>query len=475
MKIAEESSLRPVASDRPLRAASAPRAREIGLNEYLRSRYAKVAALLLGSSIVEGGAVRYARQLSDQIGSRLAGSPGERAAISWAVTEIRRLGLEPREEPVMVPVWVRGEETARLLTPASQRVIVAALGGSEPTPAMGVRANVVEVESFESLRALGEEGVRGRIVLFNKQMEPGLEGYSAVVDLRTQGASESARLGAVGSLVRSIGTTNGRLPHTGSVRYADGVPRIPSAAISAEDADLIHRLLAHDDRVDLMLRLGCETRPDVPGANVVAELPGRERPEEIVLIGAHLDSWDLGTGAIDDAAGVGMVLNTLRMFRAHGLVPRRSVRAVLYANEENGLTGARAYAEAHTAEMDRHAVAIEADTGAGRPLGLAVHAGPGASDRIEALCRFLLPGTPRILEQVGGSDIEPLGEHGVPLLGLLQNEDHYFDWHHTAADTFDKIEPYALAETAAFFATVAYVQAEDEGLLPRPAPTNPRS
>ncbi|MGH8676364.1 MAG: M20/M25/M40 family metallo-hydrolase, partial [Burkholderiales bacterium] len=262
-----------------------------------------------------------------------------------------------------------------------------------------------------------------------------------------------------------------RLVHTGQVSYADDAPKIPAAAISAEDADLLHRLLAGDDGVKLVLRLSCETRPDAPGANVVAELPGRERPEEVVLIGAHLDSWDLGTGAIDDAAGVGIVLDTLRMLKAHDLLPRRSVRAVLYANEENGLSGGRAYAKNHAVELGRHVVAIEADAGAGRPEGFAVHAGPGGADRIAALSRLLLPEGPRIVEQIDSSDIAPLAPHGVPLLGLLQDESHYFDWHHTAADTFDKIDSRALAESAAFLAIAAYVLAEDEAVLPRPAPT----
>lgn len=436
-----------------------------------RDRYADVAARLHESALVERGATRYAQQLSDRIGPRLAGSVGEKAAVAWAVREIRRLGVEPREELVMVPVWVRGEETARLLAPIEQRVIVTALGSSLPTPPGGISAEVVEVDSFESMKTLGEARIRGRIVLFNKPMEPGLAGYSAIVNLRMGGASEAARLGAVAAVVRSLGTTNQRLPHTGQVDYAADAPRIPAAAISAEDAELIHRLGAAGDTVRLTLRLGCEARPDAPGANVVAEIPGREIPEEVVLIGAHLDSWDLGTGASDDAAGVGMVLDSLRMLKAHGLVPRRSIRAVLFANEENGLSGGRAYAEVHASELDRHVVAIEADLGAGRPLGLAVHAGPGGSDRIAAIAGLLLPEGALIVEQIGGADISLLAAHGVPLLGLLQDESRYFDWHHTAADTFDKIEPRALAESAAFLATVAYVLAEDEALLPRPTPT----
>ncbi len=434
--------------------------------EPLMSRYAGVAARLLDAALNQGGAARYAQHLSDRIGPRLAGSPGEKAAVAWAVDEIRSLGLEAREEPVMVPVWRRGEDSARLLSPVEHRLAIAALGGSPATPAAGVSADVVEVDSLEGLKALGASNVRGRVVLFNRMMEPGLAGYSAIVALRTAGASEAARLGAVASLVRSIGTGHGRLPHTGSVVYSPDAPAIPAAAVSAEDGELMHRLLAAGSNVRVRLRLGCTSSADVPGANVVAELRGRTHPEEIVLIGAHLDSWDLGSGAIDDAAGVGMVLDALRLLSSNGLVPRRTVRAVLFANEENGLRGGLGYAEAHASELDRHVVAIEADAGAGRPLGVSVHAGPEAAKAVVALAGLLLE-QPLVREEIGGPDLEPLAGAGVPLLGLIQDESRYFDWHHTAADTFDKIDPRSLAESTAFLATLAYVLADDEATLAR--------
>jgi hypothetical protein len=436
-------------------------------------RHAATASRLLEGALADGGAARYAQQLSDRVGPRLAGSPGEKAAVAWALGELRRLGLEPRAETLMVPVWVRGEESARILAPVEQRLVVTALGGSIPTPPDGVTAEVVEADSFEALRALGAARVRGRIVLWNRPMQPGFAGYSAINKLRGSGASEAARLGAVASLVRSLGSTSQRLPHTGGMRYASDAPKIPAAAVTAEDADLVARLLAAGDSVRVTLRLGCETRPDVPGANVVAELVGRERPDEIVLIGAHLDSWDLGTGAIDDAAGVGIVLESLRLLKAHGLTPRRTLRAVLFANEENGLRGARAYAAEHAHELERHVAAIEADAGAGRPQGLAVHAGPGGAATL-ARVAGLLPGlgATRIVQQIGGADISVLAPRQVPLVGLLQDDRHYFDWHHTPADTFDKIEPLALAEAAGFFAAVAWVLAEDELVLPRPEPAS---
>lgn len=431
------------------------------------SRHAGVTARLLEAAISQRGAAGYAQHLADRIGPRLAGSPGERAAVAWAVDAIRSLGLEAWEEPVMVPVWRRGEESAWIRSPVEQRLVITALGGSPPTPPAGLSAEIVEAHSIPALKALGASSVRGRVVLFNRIMESGLPGYSAVVGLRTDGPSEAARLGAVASLVRSIGTGQSRLPHTGSVVYSPDSPAIPAAAISAEDAELVHRLLAAGSNVRVALTLGCGPAVDLPGANVVAELRGRTHPEEVVLIGAHLDSWDLGTGALDDAAGVGMVIDTLRLLASNGFVPRRTVRAVLFANEENGLRGGQGYAKAHAFELDRHVVAIEADAGAGRPLGLSVHAGTEGTKAVADLAGLLLE-RPVIREEVGGADIEPLAAAGVPLLGLIQDESRYFDWHHTAADTFDKIDPRALAESTAFLATIAYILAEDPTTLPRP-------
>ena len=438
-----------------------------GATEQAMDPYSEVAARLLRSAATGEGAARYARHLADRIGPRLAGSPGEKAAVAWAVDEIRAIGLEARTEAVMVPVWRRGEARGRVLSPVEQRLAIAALGGSPPTPPSGIGADVVEVDSVETLEALGASRVRGRIVLFNRAMEPGLAGYSAVVGLRTDGASRAARLGAVASLVRSVGTGHYRLVHTGSVVYSPDAPEIPAAAVSAEDAELLHRLLAAGAKVKVTLNLSCATLPDVLGANVVAELRGRSHPEEIVLIGAHLDSWDLGTGAIDDAAGVGIVLDALRLLASSGLSPRRTVRAVLFANEENGLRGGQGYAVAHALELDRHVAAIEADAGTGRPLGLSVHAGPGGAERIAAFARLLLE-QPVVREEIGGPDIEPLAAAGVPLLDLVQDESRYFDWHHTAADTFDKIEAAPLAESTGFLATMAYVLAEEAATLPRP-------
>jgi hypothetical protein len=445
----------------PLEPASAP--------------YAAAAGQIIGAELVDGQAFAILAHLTDRIGPRLSGSAGAEAAVAWTAGRLRSYGLAVREEPVQVPHWVRGLEEAEILVPAPRPVPVTALGGSEPTPAEGVTAEVVEAAGIEGLRSLGADAVRGRIVLFNTPMTVrGMEGYGPAVAQRTRGASEAARLGAVAALVRSVGTLSARLLHTGAVSYQESAPRIPAAAVTAEDADLIHRLLASGETVRMRLRLGCRTLPDAPSANVVADLEGRESPGEIVLIAAHLDSWDLGTGAVDDGAGVAMVMEALRLLKELGLRPRRTIRGVLYMNEENGLRGARAYAEAHAAELPRHVAALESDSGAARPTGLSATVGPGGLERLRDLVRLLRPlGADGVVAGGGGADIAPLQSGSVPLLGLRLDTTRYFDWHHSPADTLDKVDPKELALGAAAVAVMAYTLAEMPETLPRPAPPPP--
>jgi len=438
--------------------------------------HASAAGRIIGAELVDGQAYALLQHLTDRIGPRLTGSAGAEAAVAWAAERLRSYGLAVRTEKVMVPRWVRGAEEAEIVAPAPQRVLVTALGGSEPTPAEGIAAEVVEAGGLEGLEALDAAAVQGKIVLFNAPMTVrGMEGYGPAVAQRTRGAVAAARRGAVAAVVRSAGTLSARLVHTGAMSYAEAVPRIPAAAIAAEDADLIHRLLASGETVRLRLRLGCRTLPDVESANVVADLPGRQSPGEIVLIGAHLDSWDLGTGAVDDGAGVAMVMETLRLLRALGLEPRRTIRGVLFMNEENGLRGGKAYAQGHAAELHRHVAALESDSGAGRPTGLSATVGPGGLDMLRRdLALLLRPlGAEEVVAGGGGADIEPLHASAVPLLGLSLDATRYFDWHHSPADTLDKVDPRELALGAAALAVTAYVLAEMPGTLPRPAPPEP--
>jgi hypothetical protein len=377
----------------------------------------------------------------------------------------------------VVAVWIRGEEEARVVAPHPHPLAVTALGGSVATPPEGLEAEVMEAASFEDLERLGD-AVRGRIVLFNRDMGRGPDdGYGTVSRLRVLGAGEAARHGAVGMLLRSLGTAAYRLPHTGMMSYPEEGERIPAAAVAEEDADLLHRLLASGEPVRVRLRLTCESRPDVEEANVVGEIRGRAAPDEVVVIGAHLDSWDLGTGALDDGFGVVVVMEAMRLLRALDLTPRRTVRAVLFANEENGLRGGRGYAEAHAEALHRHVAAIESDSGGAALRGWGISAGDGAVEILTQLAAPLaLLGGGDVRAGGGGADISPMRPAGVPQIGLRQDSARYFDYHHTAADTLDKVDPEHLAANAAALAVMAYSLAEWQGTLPRlPLPDEPAS
>lgn len=422
------------------------------------------------------GAYAVARSLTDEVGPRLAGSPGDARAVAWALAAMRAAGLaNVRAEPVKVPRWLRGaieegdvvDGTGR----ATQRLGLMALGGSGPTGPGGAPlvAEVVEVKSLAELSALPPERVRGRIVLFNTEMHRGADGmanYGEVAPVRALGPLSAAKLGAVGALVRSLGVVNYRLPHTGAIRTADDVPRIPAAAVAGEDADLLHRLLQRGP-VRVRLRLDCSQASDADSANVIGEAPGSgAQASEIVLVGAHLDSWDVGTGAQDDAAGVSIGLTALRALRT--VAPaRRTVRLVLFANEENGLRGAKTYAEVHAAELGRHVAALELDSGGGRPQAV-TFAGPATAR--ELLGRVIAPlraiGIERVLDrEAGGADLSTI-EGKVPIVGLIQDTSRYFEWHHTQADTLDKLDRLDLNLSAAAVAVLLRGLADAPERLP---------
>ncbi len=430
----------------------------------------QVAGQLIGAALSEGRAYARLAELTDGIGPRLSGSEGEQAAVQWAKRAFEADGVKVWLEPVKVPRWVRGEERARVL--ASERfrehpLSILALGGSVGTPAGGVTAEVIEVRSLEEVAALGDK-VKGKIVFFNHSMREASD-YGKAAGLRTRGASAAAKSGAVGMLVRSLATASLRSPHTGAMRYDEGVPQVPAAAVSVEDAELLHRLLAGGP-VKVELKLGSQTLPDADSFNVVAEVKGREKPQEVVLLGAHLDSWDVGTGAHDDGAGVTMVMEAARLIAKVKPAPRRTVRAVLFANEENGLRGGRAYAEAHAAELANHVAALEMDSGGFRPLGVTLRAGPGGEELVRPWLRPLEAlGAGQVLAgDAGGADISPLIPARVPFVGVRVDSSRYFDFHHSHSDTLDKVDPKDLAQSTAAVAWVAYVLAEVPGVLPRP-------
>jgi carboxypeptidase Q len=424
----------------------------------------------LGTAIGSSRAFEHLRSLTDTVGPRLAGSPGDRAAVEWAMKTLSALGFaHVHAEPVTVPHWERGAESGLLSFPTSLPLSLAALGGSVATPEAGLEAELVEAESLEAIDALGEKA-RGKIVLLWKSTDRNREGsgYGRTVPLRVEGAIRAAKVGAIGVLLRSVSTADTRLPHTGMMVYEEGTPKIPAAALATPDADLLHRLLQAGVSPRVRFRLACRSLPDAESANVIGEIPGRDRPEEIVVLGAHLDSWDLGTGAVDDGAGCVTVIEAARIIGAMGRKPRRTLRVVLYANEENGARGGKAYSAAHEKELSRTVAAVEADSGAGHAYGFTYNVGPGADGVLREIAGLLagIHGGELRPGGDGGTDIAALRAAGVPLFGVRQDSTKYFDIHHSADDTFDKVDRVDLDSGVAMAAVLAYALAD----LPEPLP-----
>jgi carboxypeptidase Q len=421
------------------------------------------------------------RRLTNNIGPRLTGSPQAQHAVEYVASELRRLGLDVQLEKLTVPHWVRGEETGELVQfpgqapDTTQKIVLTALGGSVATPAEGLTAEVVVVNNFDELNALGREKVSGKIVLFNKRFDKQMaaEGYGGPaygqsVVYRGAGASAAARLGAVAALNRSPGGGDYRLAHTGAMRYAADASKIPAAAVTAEDADLITDLVAQGP-VRLHMILTPQTLPDAVSYNVIGDLKGSEHPEQVIIVSGHLDSWDLATGAIDDGAGVAVAMQTAQLLEQLHLRPKRTIRVVAWMNEENGLVGGRTYAKDYAGELANHIAAIESDLGAGHPLGFHVKANPGALRMLRPVSLVLESSGATLMDPSDetGADISPLESSGVPAFGLFQDSRTYFNYHHTAADTLDKVVPRELAENAAAMAVLAYAIANIPDPLPR--------
>ena len=416
------------------------------------------------------------RSVTVEVGSRPAGSKAYQAAMGWGMRTLKDLGFSNvRLEKVTSPHWERGAESGEIVAPYPQPMVLAALGGSVGTPEGGIEAQVIEVKSLDAVDQLDPAQVKGKIVFYNVRMERTKDGsgYGRAVGVRGAGANRAAKLGATAVLIRSIGTDNNRTPHTGAMRYEEGGTRIPAAALSNPDADLLAAQIATGKPVTFRLKLGARYLPEVEEASVVGEIPGREKPEEIVLLGCHLDSWDLGTGAVDDGAGCAIVMEAARRIGQLPTKPRRTIRVVLYANEEFGLTGARAYAEAHKDELSRHVLAGESDFGSGRVWQISTRVDPAALPLVAGIAELLKPlgieqgGN----EAGGGADLIPLAPARVPVVSLNQDGTLYFDYHHTANDTLDKIDPKDLDQNVAAWVTVAYVAAEMPGDFGRaPAP-----
>lgn len=404
-------------------------------------------------------------ELADRFGHRLSGSKALEQAIDWSLETMARDGLENvHREPVMVPHWVRGRESLAVVAPIAREIELLGLGGTVGTKGK-LTAPVVVVGDLDELDRRGAE-LRGKIVLVNQKMPPfdhdhDESHYGTAVRPRGEGASRAAKHGAKALLIRSVTAVSLDTPHTGSLRYSDDAPKIPAAAITHEGAELLARLAAKGE-VKVQLSLGARTLPDVPSANAIAELRGREKPDEVVLIGGHIDSWDVGEGAADDGAGCLMAMEAALLLEELGLVPRRTIRVVLFTNEENGLRGAKAYFDAHGRET--HVAAIESDSGGGAPRGFSIaskdEAAVASIVRLAPLFRGL--GADRIAAGWGGADISPLTDAGVLGIAVRPDSSKYFDVHHSPADTVDKIDPGHLERNAGALALLAYLLAERE-------------
>lgn len=416
--------------------------------------------------------------LTENIGARPTGSVQATAAAQYVGDELRKLGLAVRLEPAIVPHWVRGAESAALVEyPAmvqgtAQKIVLTALGGSSSTPPDGLTADVVTVNNFDELNALGRDKVSGKIVLFNEPFDKqkaaagyAFMAYGEAVRYRAAGPKAAADLGAVAALVRSVGSADYRLPHTGFSAPAG----IPAAAVTAEDADLIAHLTA-EGKVRLHLTLTPQKLPDETSYNVIADLKGSEHPEQVVVISGHLDSWDLGTGAIDDGAGVVMAMETAEILQRLHLRPARTLRVIAWMDEETGGSGSKVYAAENGNDFPNYVAAIESDAGAAHPLGFEVKASPAAIDRLHPVQAVLLSIGATLMQPSSyspGADISAMSEAGIPAFGVMEDGRTYFNYHHTAADTLDKVVPRELRENAAAMAVLAYSLTNMKETLPR--------
>lgn len=422
-------------------------------------RYRAAAARIIGAALTSDHAYARLAHLTDHIGNRISGSQNLERAIAWAITEMKRDGLDNvRTEKVMVPHWVRGEESLEMLAPVPRKLQMLGLGNSVGTPAEGITAEAVVVRSFDELDRLGEQ-VRGKIVVYNAPFV----NYGATVEYRLRGASRAARYGAVAALVRSITPVSLQTPHTGAMNYDPEQPKIPVAAVTIEVAQFLQRMNDRGDHPRLKLKMEAKFLPDVESANVIAEIKGSEKPDEVIVIGGHFDSWDVGQGAHDDGGGCIVAWETVRLLKELGLRPRRTIRVVLWTNEENGLRGGTAYHDAHKAEIAKHILAIESDSGVYRPqgFGLADTAPLQVRSNLLEIAKLLSGiGADQIAADGGGADISPMMHDGVAGASLDVDGTHYFDIHHTHADTLDKVNPRELALCVATMAVMAYTVAD---------------
>jgi carboxypeptidase Q len=436
-----------------------------GAQADIATAYRVAADSLIRGATADSSAYRKLGRLVDTFGPRISGSASLEAAIDWILDFMKADGLENvRGEPVMVTRWVRGAESAELVQPRAARLAMLGLGGSVGTPKNGITAPVLVVTSFEDLERRAAEA-KGKIVLFDVPFTD----YLATRKVRTDGPSAAARVGALACLIRSVASASIRSPHTGATRYDSTAAKIPAAALSVEDAMMLHRFQDRGVPMRLTLKMGARTLPDAPSRNVVAEIVGREKPDEVVVLGGHIDSWDVGTGAMDDAGGSVAAWEAVRLMKRLNLRPRRTVRVVLWTNEENGGQGGLAYASAHAGEIAKHVLAMESDNGVFNPKGYVLAASDSAADVVQQVAGLLqtinATGVQRV-EDSPAADITPLSEAGVPAMELDVDGSRYFWYHHSEGDTLDKLDPVELARCVAAMAVMTYVVADLPTALP---------
>lgn len=420
--------------------------------------YSEPASRIIGTALANRSAWLRLAELSDNIGNRLAGSPQLEQAIAWTIEEMKKDGLENvHAEKVMVPHWVRGHESAEIVSPTHRMMAMLGLGNSVGTKPEGIEAEAMVVRSFSELDAKGGEA-RGKIVVFNVPFT----GYGQTVIYRSSGASRAAKYGAVGMLLRSVGLPGLRTAHTGALKYSAEAPSIPAAAISLEDAETLQRMQDRGSKVVVRLKMEAQMLPDAESANVIAEYRGRTNPDEVVVMGGHIDSWDVGTGSTDDGGGCVVTWSALRVLKQLGLRPRRTIRVVLFTNEENGLRGGLGYRDQHKDELANHVLMLESDSGVFHPLGFGFTGGDKARATIREIATLLRGiGADTISGGGGGADIGPAVAAGhLPSMSLEVDDSEYFRIHHTQADTIDKINPTDLATGVAAIAVMTYVIAD---------------
>ncbi|SFZ93946.1 Peptidase family M28 [Flaviramulus basaltis] len=428
----------------------------------------EVVKKIYAQSLTNGKSYDWLNHLSNQIGSRLSGSLGAEKAVVYTKDELDKLGLDKVWlQPVMVPRWIRGsKEFAFIETEPGKttNVNICALGGSVSTPALGLKASVVEVKNFEELEKLGKENVEGKIVFYNRPMQADLihtfEAYGGCVNQRYQGALEASKYGAIGVIVRSMNLRLDDLPHTGSMSYGD-LPvekRIPSAAISTNDAELLSAMLKLDNTTKLYFKQSCKQLKDVQSYNVIGEITGSEFPNEYMVVGGHLDSWDLGDGSHDDGAGVVQSMDVLRLLKESGIKPKRSIRVVLFMNEENGLRGGNKYAEISKQKGENHVFALESDSGGFTPRGFSFDCNDASFNQVLSWQPLFKPYLIHYFEKGhSGADVGPLKTESNVLAGLVPDSQRYFDHHHASNDTFDAINKRELELGAATMTSLVYL------------------